>query len=808
MESFLKDVRFGIRMLARTPLLSATAALTFGLGLGATTFIYSVSFVFWLLPVQDADQLMMVRRNASFGGGAVPFHDYRDFRERQSTFRDLAAGYTGTFNLAGHDGPPERVRGSYVTANAFEGMGISPILGRAFQEGDDAPGAPALLLLGFQSWQNHYAGDPDVLGRTARVNGEPATIVGVMPEGFGFPVADAAWAPLRYDPATLGRGGGRRLWVWGYLRDGIDQGSATADLQAIARQLEAEFPERNEGVGARAVPYVEAVMPGLAYELGAVLMAMGLGVLIVACANVANLLLARATVREKDVAIRSALGARRSHVIRQLLVETVVVAAVGGLLALIFVQLAFPWYEGVIAVMEKPYWFIYSIKPRVLLFTAGVTLSAALLAGTIPAVRASGAGIGTVLRREGAGASSIRVGRFGRGLVVVELAVCCALLIGAGLLQRSVMELNRTDLGFDVDPVLTAAVEPPPLDYPDADTRNQLFRSLLEETRSIPGTEAAALTNSLPGVDQLLTGFRVEGVSYSLDTDVPSAGIVTASPGYFETFGIELELGRDFLSSESIRGGEPVVIVNRAFADRHLGGNDAMGRRIRLGTADRPSAPWIRIVGVVSNAHQGIMTIFSGQPHKPEAIYLSLGSSDPRLMYVVVRQRGAPERFVPELREAAARIDPNLPLFSVQPMQVWVELGQFIHRYTGILVTYISLAGLFLAVVGLYGVMDFSVSSRLREMGIRIAIGASRWRILGLVFRRVFLQVGLGATLGLVLGFALGKPLSATLLGVESWDTTVAMTVVLILGVTGCAAALPPALKALRVDPVEAVRAE
>ena len=806
MEGLLRDLLFGIRMLKRTPLLSVTAIVTFGLGVGAPTFIYSVSFVFAALPVQDADRLMVVRRITASGQGPVSFHDYLDIRGRQTVFQDLAAGYSSTLNLAGQDSPPERVQGGFVTANAFAGLGISPMLGRAFQEGDDAPGAPGLLLLGFETWQDHYAADPDVLGQTVRVNGEPSTVIGVMPEGFGFPIADEAWVPLRYDPTTLTRGGGIGLAVWGYLREGVARGTATAELQTIARQLEVEFPEENEGVSAEALPFVDGMLPAdEMYALAAILMAMVLGVLVVACANVANLLLARATLRERDLAVRSALGAKRSHVIRQMLAEAVVIAAVGGLLGLLFVRLSFPWYEGLTAGITGPYWFVFSLKVRALVFTLGVTIVAALLAGTVPAIRASGVGFEAVLRSESRGSSSLRVGRFSRGLVVAELAVSCALLIGAGLVKRSVMDLDRLDLGFDVASVMTARVGLFEMDYPDPDARNQFFRELVREVRSDPGAAVAALTSILPGTGQSLWSFRVEGASYPMVTDVPTAGGVTVSPGLFETFGIDVEEGRDFLPSESERNGEPVVIVNRAFVERYLGVSDPIGRRIGLGTEESESVPWMRIVGVVSDSYQG-EPVLSTQGHKPEVIYQPLGLADRTFMSVAVRTHGVPEEFTPQLREAVARLDPNLPLYWVRHMQRALEESQFIHRYMDILVPLISLAGLFLAVVGLYAVLDFSVSTRLREMGIRIAMGASRWSILRLVFRRVFWQLGLGMGIGLALGFVLGKPLSAVLIGVKSWDAVVSVTVVMILALTCIVAALLPALKALRVDPVEVMR--
>lgn len=408
------------------------------------------------------------------------------------------------------------------------------------------------------------------------------------------------------------------------------QGAATAALQIIARQLTAEFPEQGEGVSLRALPFVEGVLPTAEMRaLAALLMAMVLGVLVVACANVANLLLARATARERDVAVRSALGAKRSHVIRQMLAETLIVAAVGGLVGLLFVRLAFPWYEGVVAgVTTRPYWFVFSLKIRAVVFSLGVTIAAALLAGTVPAIRASGVGVGAVLRSQSQGSSSLRVGRFSRGLVVAELAVSCALLVGAGLLRQAVTDLDRLDLGFDVASVMTARVGLFEADYADPNARNQLFHELVREVRSEPGTTLAALTSILPGTGQSLWSFRVDGASYPLATDVPTAGGVTVTPGLFETFGITVEEGRDFLPSESGRDGEPVVIVNRAFVDRYLGGSDPIGRRIGLGTEEDQAVPWMRIVGVVSSTYQG-MGILGTQEPKTEVIYRPLGLADP-----------------------------------------------------------------------------------------------------------------------------------------------------------------------------------
>ena len=808
MSGIMKDLSFGFRMLIRTPMLSLVAVLTIGLGVGSTSFVYSATFGISNLPVENPGRLIRILRDTPAGSqDGLSFHDYLDIRDRQTVFSSLAAGYSGTLNLAGDDEPPQRLQGSFVTANAFDGLGVSPILGRSFQEGDDLPGAPNILLLGFDTWNNRFAADRDVLGRGVRVNGEPAIIIGVMPEGFGFPLLHDVWTPLRYDPATLPRAGGRALSVWGYLREGVSRGAANDELAAIMSRLELEFPELNEEISAHAVPYAEGALPPVARVIANLMLLMVAGVLLVACANVANLLLARATAREREVAIRTALGASRLRVIRQLLAEAVVIGIAGGFLGLLFNYLALQWFTVHVADIQAPYWVDYSLDPSVLIFTATVTVVAGLLAGTLPAIRASGAGVEIVLRDESRGSSSLRMGRFGAGLVVAELALSCALMIGAGLVARSVMTLNRIDPGFRVESIMTARLALFTTDYPERDARNRFYHDVLAAIRSDAATTAAALTSHLPGTGQARWRVQVEGATYPLPDDVPRAGGAVISHGFFETFGIATAEGRDFLPSESEMGGEPVAIVSRGFVERHMGGASALGRRIRLGANPNEANPWMRIVGVVPDTYQG-MGRFGTEEQIQELIYLPLALAHPTRMSMAVRARDEPAVLATRLRQAVTGVDPDIPLGFVETMESAVEEANFIRRIFGTLSSFFSVVALFLTSVGLYGVIDFSVSSRLKETGIRMAIGADRGSIMRLVYGRVLRQLALGLVIGLALGTALARPMSAALVGIVMWDPLVYGSVVLALTLTAVAAALMPTLKAINVDPSDALRAE
>jgi putative ABC transport system permease protein len=807
MDGLLGDLKGGFRMLVRTPLLSTAAVLTIGLGIGGVTFAFSVLYGALLrpLPVQSPDRLVSVfatRPAQDADRLSIDLHDYLEIRRDQTSFEALAASYGGTINVAGEEGPPERYQGTFVTVGMLSMLGVPPLHGRTFREGEDAPGVPPVVVLSHDVWRTRYAEDPGAVGRSVRLNGETATIVGVMPPGFRFPFNQDLWVPLRDDPATTPRRT-RFLQVYGYLREGVSEAAATAEIDAIAQRIATREPETNRGMGALVLSFQKANNPPQIVLMLTMMMVMVAGVLLVACANVTNVLMARAVARSRDVAIRSAMGAQRWQVVRQLLTEAVALGAMGGLVGLAVAFVALRIFNGAVPEEGRPYWIVFSLDTPALLFTMAVTLVAAVAAGTAPALRASGGGAGSILRDESRGSSGLRMGRLSGLLVTAELAVSCGLMIAAGLLVQSLLDLNRVDLGFDADAVMTARLGLFETDYPDAEARSQFYGQLVERLSAEPGIRAAALTSSLPAAGGPRWSFEIDGEAYAAEADRPAARGTVVTHGFFETFGVRFLEGRDFTRAESERGGDPVAVVNQTFADQFLGGR-ALGRFIRLhGNAD---GPWLQVVGVVADVHEGVSG-FGGDDTLREGVYVPLGTEDPRFISVAVRAAGPASGLAPTLRAVVGDLDRNLPLYWVQTMREVLDQTTLFHRIFSTMFAIFGGTALFLAAVGLYGVIDFSVSARVREMGIRMAMGAEGADVLRLVMGRVFLQLGVGVALGLAMGALLSVPLASVLFGMKTWDGGVYVVIVGTLFVTGTVAALGPALRAVRVDPVVALSA-
>jgi predicted permease len=681
-------------------------------------------------------------------------------------------------------------------------LGVPPVEGRTFLEEEGVPGAAFVTVLGYDIWQNRFGGDPSIVGQTVRLNGETAEIVGVMPRGFEFPVNQDLWVPIRRGREAGERRTGVFLVVTGYLREGVSLESASAEAAAIASRLEAQYPE-NEGLSARVMPFKDRIMPEEIRNMMLLMMAVVTGVLLVASANVANVLLARAATREREVAVRSAMGADRWRVIRQLLAETLVLAVAGALVGLLLSEVGLEFFHRSVQEVERPYWISWVLDAPALFFTSAVTLLTAVAAGTIPALRASAGSIATVLRDESRGSSSLRLGRSAGLLVVGELTVSCGLMIAAGLMVRTLMDLDRLDLGFETENIMTARVGLFQSEYPDPASRSGFYHEVLDRARSRPGTEAAAFASVLPGTGGGEWLIQVDGEAYMTESDIPRAARIIVSDGFFETFDIQVLEGRVLMRSESEWDGEPVAVVNSRFAEAHLAA--PLGRRIRVGGVETEN-PWMRVVGVVENAFPGTGA-FGGGGQVPEAVYVGMGSNDSRFMSLAVRGNADASGTVALLRSTVAEVDPDLPLYWVRAMDETVAQGTFMYRIFGFLFSLFGGAALFLAAVGLYGVIDFSVSNRLREMGIRIALGAGRRDIMWLVLRRVLTQLSVGAGLGILLGFALAAPLSSTLFGVDRFNAGVYITIVLTLFLVGLAAALVPVRRALAIDPVVAMTA-
>ncbi len=805
------DLRFSLRMLKKTPLLSLTAIITVAVGVGLTTQTFSAVYggILRGLPVPGRERLMALDQNRlemDIESMEMSIHDFRDLRELQTSFEDVAAFYQGTVNLAGDGGLPERFAGAYVSANALSHLGVPPLLGRGFLQGEDESDASPVVVLSHHLWQNRFGGDAHVVGQTIRVNGEATEIVGVMPEGFRFPFNEDLWLTHRMDLATLPRGGGEDLDVFGRLREGVSVEAARAELGAIAASLAARFPETNRGVGMGVQPYGLRFMPP---RIRAVMWAMLIstfGVLLIACANVANLLLARASTRTREVAIRTALGASRSRVVRQLMMESAVLAVIGGALGLGLSAWGLRVYNGFAAGINRPYWIDPEMDLPVLLFSLGATAVASIIAGMAPALRASGVRVGEVLKDQGRGCSSLRMGRFSTALVVTEIALSAAILVGAGFMIRSVINVGRVDLGFDPSGVLTGRISLFQGEYPDHESRDQFFTLLKERVEAEPGVVSAALGTHLPGLGSFTYYVAVEGEPYVNDGDYPAVAATIVSEGYFRTFNVDPVRGRDFSRLETQFGGEPVVIVNQSFVDKYLADGEPLGRRVRWGVSGS-TQPWMTVVGVVSDMHVGGGVGGLGDDRlSPERIYIPKGLYDHRGFALAVRTLGPPEAMAHRMRGIVTELDGNLPVYDLGSHDLSLRQATWAFKLFGVQFSVFGGLALFLAAVGLYGVMAFSVNQRRREMGVRMALGAERTVILRLVLTRGGRQLMVGIAVGLLVGAGFGGPMRYVLYGVEIGDPLVYLTIVATLGLAGCVACILPARAAVRADPVEAMR--
>jgi predicted permease len=812
MGTVFKDLRFGARALLKKPGSATISVLVLALGIGLSTFMFSIVYgVFFRgLDTPDAHELRIVNRTDAsqppeftFG---VPLHDYHDFLERQSGFAGLAAYQGGTVNVTGAEGP-ERFTGAFVTANLFEVMRVQPIVGRGFTADEGRPGAPATLVLSYDTWQDRYDGDPGVMGTVVKVNGEQGTILGVMPAGFKYPSNQQLWAAMRDDPYAVERGQGRSLNVLGRLRDGVTDDQATLELSSIAALLEQEYPDTNEGMGVELRTVTEAFTGQQLVALFGSMMGAVILVLLVACANVANLLLARAAMRSKEAAVRAAIGGGRFRVMLPFFAEALVLAVAGALVGMIIAYVGVGMFDSVTdsSVTGKPYWMTFTLDLPIFGFVVGLTLLTALAAGAAPALQVARADVNGILKDESRGSSSFAMGRLSKILVIGEVALSCALLVGAGLMTKSIVKLSQRDYAFDPTTVFTSRVGLFETDYPDAEAREAFYEELVRELEALPGVKAAGLTNSLPTNFSPQTRIGLEGEVYNEDTDRPQVHSAMVTPRFFEMFGIGLE-GRDFNLADD-RDAPRVAIVNRSFVERFFEGDDPVGRRFQVGTAD--TIPWTTVVGVVADLDMSGFQA-AGQPGSdPAGYYVPLAQSDSRFMSIAVTPvAGPPMGLTADVRRAIQNVDPDLPMYFVRSMEEVVSLNSWFFSIFGTIFIVFGVAALLMASVGLYGVLAFSVSRRVNEMGIRMALGAGAKQVQRLVLKQGAWQIGIGLTLGLALAWAVSAMVQIIMFEVEPRDPMVFGGVVLMIVLVGLFASWAPARRATKVDPMVALRYE
>ncbi|UCG89091.1 MAG: ABC transporter permease [Gemmatimonadota bacterium] len=808
LESTVHDFRVGARALFRQPGSTMVSIVALGLGIGLCTTMFSIIYGVYGrgVGVPESERLVVISRNNPSQNIArmdVPQHDLYDWREQQRSFEGLAGLSTGTMNLS-DTGDPERFGGAFVTANIFELLRVRPILGSTFREGDDRAGAPLTVVLGYDVWANRYGRDPDVVGRAVRVNGEQGTIIGVMPDGFLFPAQQRLWVPQRDERATNARASGPQLQVLGRLRHGVTLDEARVEMSLIAQRLKAAHPEANAGVG---VVFNTIVEMSINSEVLPVLVAMQVAtvfVLLIACANVTNLLLARAALSARDAAIRTATGANRFRVALPFFSETSILAVAGAALGVAISYVSLEIVNRATVDVGKPYFMVLTVDLPILGFVVLMALLTALFCGAAPAFQISRADVTSILKDEGGGSSGFRAKRLSKLFVIGEIAMSCALLAGAGLMTKSIVNLRSQEFSFATDNIFTARVGLFETDFPSREDRLAFFRDLHESLVSIPRAKAVALTDALPAAGAGSTRFGIEGETYASDHDYPRARVAVVTPGLFHTFGAPVSRGRD-ISVEDDAEAPPVVVINQSFAERFFPGENPIGRRIRAGTSDSQDE-WSTIVGIVPDL---CMEGFNLGEGGPAGFYVPLAQSDRSFLSIAVQVEGGnPLSITQEVRAAVRSVHSDTPIYWVRDMPEVIRQGTWFYNLFGGMFIAFGLAALFLASVGLYGVLAFSVSRRVREMGIRMALGANARDVIRLVLREGMLQIAVGLVIGLGFALATSTVLSTFVFEVQPRDPSVFTTIVAVIITVGLFASYVPAHRATRVDPMQILRHE
>lgn len=800
MESLLRDVRFGLRMLTKSPGFTAIAILILALGIGANTAFFSVVYGVLLkpLPFDRPEQLYTVwgvHPNIPEGEEAS-LPDFVDWRAQNTTFENLVAAYAQGVNFSDST-QPIRLRAARVTAGFFETFRVKPIVGRTITNEDDRASAAAVALIGESMWKQRFNSDPQILGKAIKINSKPYTIVGVAPANFSFPDEAEIWTPLALDPARMGRRSDF-LPVFGRLQDGVSPEQAQAEMNAIAARLAQAYPDTNRNWSIRLVSLHERLVGKTRIGLLALWSAVGL-VLLIVCANLANLLLARGAARQRELAIRSAMGARRSTIVRQLMSEMLVLAVVGGTLGVLLAL----WLQELLianAPMGTPRVNQITLDAPILLFALGLTLVTPLLFGVAPALSAARANVDSVLKAAATRASAgIQHARLRRGLVVVQLALSLTLLIGAGLLVRSFHRLQMVDAGMRADKVTTFRVVLPPATYKDDAQLAGMAQRILEKISAIPGVKSASFISQFYVTDPpAVLGFGIEGRP---DGDGPSdAHVRFAGPNFHETVGVPVKAGRGISASDQSTT-TPVVVINRTLAERFFGGKDPIGKRIAF-NSDNGKPVWRQVVGVVENVRQDGL---EAKPY-PEIIapFAQFGSNG--VTFAVHTGTTAP--FAEEARRAVQSLDPTLPIFNVNTVEQLYSSTVAERRFLMVLFGGFALVALVLASLGVYGVIAQFVAQRSGEFGIRMALGAQPADIARLVIKSGFTIVAIGTAVGIVSALAFTRFLRSLLYEVNTSDPLTFGALVLVVSVTALLASYLPARRAMRTDPMVALRLE
>jgi putative ABC transport system permease protein len=832
LDTFRQDVRVGLRILFKEKWFCFLATLVLALGIGGamTQFAVVNAIVLRGFSFPHPEQLVSVGlidpkasdQNNNFGNGNIPAaQDYEDIKAAQKSFAMMAGYLNGSTINVTYNNNPQRYTGAYITEDLFKIIGVSPVLGRDFVADDNRIGAQKTAILGNKIWRRDFNADPNIVGQSVTINGKAATIIGVMPPGFEFPISEELWTPLYNEWPPTPRGelflgaNTRAPAVMGRLKPGVTLDQANAEMIAIARNIAADNPKTNQNfTSASVVPLIKAftgvqLRQTLWAALGAVIV-----VLLIACVNVMNMQFGRAALRAKELAIRGALGATRWRLVRQMLTESLVVAVFGAIAGTLIAFWGTDMFDKIVkaAPFPPPYWWRFTIDGPVLTFTLAITVVATLVSGLLPAFLSSRGNPAEVMKEGGRGNSSRLVNVITRVLVVGQIALTAALLIAAMLQIKSIGNQTKLDYGYDENSVYAARLALMEAPYPTEESRRDFFTRAVRALRTNPQFEAAAMTDRFRMTFAAAGQYEVDGQNYLTDRDRPQCNFESVSDGYFPTLGLKLREGRDFTIEDS-DAKQPVAIVNASFARKHWGNQSAVGHQVRIFNPGKEQ-PWRTIVGIVPDM---LMQGPFDQQTEAAGFYMPLLGASPATQFatVLVRPRAGQraDTLGPLLSKAVAELDSNLPTyFPGTPAQFHNDILSG-NRVIAMLFSIFGVVAFILSGVGLYGVMSFSVNQRTQEFGIRMALGADAMRILRMVMRQGAWQLAIGLVLGvggiaLLLGVVAAAALKNILFKVNPLDPTIYLVVSGLLTLVAAASCFVPARRATRVNPMEALRIE
>lgn len=812
MFSFFHDVRFGLRMLAKHRLATLVSILALALGIGANTAMFSLAEAFLLhpAPFENASRIVALvdarpQQNIDMNGVAPA--TYFDWRKEAHSFDELAAYSWDEVNLTG-EANPQKIQAFQISANLFAMLGVRPQAGRVFLTEEETPGKDQEIILGHALWEQRYAADPNILGKSVKVNGKSYTIVGIMAKGFDFPMPAEAWIPLAIEPGQRQRRDNRWLWVLGRLKPHVSFSEAAAEMQGIAQRQSEAYPDTNKGWELRPMPLTQFVTGSITRQYTILLMGAVGFVLLIACADVANVQFARMSGRTNEFAVRTALGGTRWRVVRQLLTESILLSAGGAVLGLLFAQWAI---QVILAHMPADIarfiagWKTISLDSNAFLFTLAVVVISGILSGIAPSLLASRSNLAESLKESGRGSTVSRArGRLRGGLVVAEISLALVLLVGAGLLVKNFQGLLNVNESFSPQTLLSMNLTLSDAQYEKSPARLAFLEQMLQRLGRLPGMQSAAIVTHVPyanGGGASTFTFSVEGRPPAQRGELRDAIIESTSPNYFAMMNIALRQGR-LLSDTDGAEAPPVAVISESLARRYFPGTNPLGVHIKVGEMDSPR-PWMTIVGVVNDIHYSWIN-----KEDVPTIYGPFRQAPPHYTTILLRTPGDPLQFISPAREQIAAVDPNLPLYNIKPMDRVITESIIGIAYVASMMAILGVIALVLASVGVFGVMSYSVSERAHEIGIRMSLGAQTADILRMVLRSGMTLTVLGLAIGLPIAFVLARALAALLFGVEATDPFSFIGLPLLLAGVAALACYLPARRAAHLDPLKALRYE